>query len=82
MPRQKHATELTLINGAARGDRHMGALASAGILKKFCGFMYNEDARNICNAGALQFQDVHLGQLMTKVKNGVFGKVDFAIVEC
>ena len=78
----KHATELTLINGAARGDRHMGALASAGILKKFCGFMYNEDARNICNAGALQFQDVHLGQLMTKVKNGVFGKVDFAIVEC
>ncbi len=82
LAKTKHAVDLTLINGAARGDMHMGALANAGVLKKFCGFMYNEDARNQCNAGALQFEDVHLGQLMTKVKNGVFGKVDFAIVEC
>lgn len=82
LAQMKHATDLTLINGAARGDLHMGALANAGILKKFCGFMYNEDARTQCNAGNLQFQDVHLGQLMTKVQNGVFGNVDFAIVEC
>jgi len=78
----KHATGLTLINGAARGDMHIGAMAKSGILKKFSGFLYNEDARNEVNAGNMEFADYHLGQLVSKIKNGIFGKVDFAIVEC
>jgi len=82
LAKSKHAKDLTLLNGAARGDRHLGAMAKAGILKKFNGFLYNEDARNEVNAGNLQFSDLHLGQLISKIKNGVYGKVDYAIVEC
>ena len=78
----KHAKDLTLINGAARGDMHLGAMSSSGILKKFSGFLYNEAARNEVNSGNLEFADYHLGQLITKIKNGVYGKVDYAIIEC
>ncbi|MEA4895309.1 MAG: acetyl-CoA hydrolase/transferase C-terminal domain-containing protein [Oscillospiraceae bacterium] len=78
----KHATGLTLINGAARGEMHLGAMAGSGILKKFSGFLYNEDARNVVNAGGMAFADYHLGQLSTKIKNGVYGKIDYAIIEC
>lgn len=78
----KHAKNLTLINGAARGDTHLGAMATAGILKKFSGFLYNVPARNEVNAGNLEFADYHLGQLISKIKNGVYGNVDFAVIEC
>lgn len=78
----KHAADLTLINGAARGDMHVGAMARAGILKKFIGFQFNETLRGEINSGKIKFADYHLGQLISKVRSGIFGKVDFAIVEC
>lgn len=78
----KHAKNLTLVNGAARGERHLGAMAHAGILKKFNGFLYNEGARNEVNAGNFEFSDLHLGQMISKIKNGVYGKVEYAIIEC
>ena len=77
-----HATGLTLVNGAARGEMHLGAMASGGVLDRFSGFLYNENARNEVNAGNLKFTDVHLGQLISKIRDGVYGKVDYAIVEC
>lgn len=78
----KHAKNLTLVNGAARGESHLGALSHAGILKNFFGFLYNEGARNEVNAGSFEFSDLHLGQLISKINNGVYGKIDYAIIEC
>jgi len=78
----KHAKNLTLVNGAARGEMHLGAMATSGILDRFSGFLYNENARNEVNAGNLKFTDYHLGQLISKIRNGVYGAVDYAIVEC
>ncbi len=78
----KHATELTVINGAARGDMHIGALASSGVLKKFVGFQFNGDMRAATNAGDVEFIDCHLGQLAGKIRNGYFGNIDFGIIEC
>ena len=78
----KHATNLTLVNGAARGEMHLGAMAASGILERFSGFLYNEGARREVNAGNLSFTDYHLGQLISKIQNGVYGKIDYAIIEC
>lgn len=76
-----HATELTVISAALRGERLISAWSRAGIIKKFVAFQWSEDARNNINAGNIEFVDCHLGQLNHKVKNGYFGHIDYAILE-
>lgn len=77
-----HAKDLTLINGAARGDRHVGAMAKAGILSRGYGFQYNDTMRAAINEGGVLFSDIHLGQFIDKIRRGVFGHIDVAIIEC
>lgn len=76
------AKDLTLINAATRGKRHIEALVEAKLLKKFIGFQWSEITRNAVNAGELEFIDCHLSQLASKLRNGNFGKIDYAIIEC
>lgn len=78
----KHATNLTFINGAARGDMHVGAMAEAGIVGHAYGFQYSDIMRAAINSGEVEYADLHLGQLCEKLKRGVYGHVDVAIVEC
>lgn len=77
-----HAKNLTLINGAARGDRHVGAMAKAGILSRGYGFQYNDTMRAAVNEGEVLFSDIHLGQFIDKIKRGTFGHIDVAVIEC
>lgn len=76
-----HATDLTVISAALRGERLISAWSRAGIIKKFVAFQWSEDARNNINAGNIEFIDCHLGQLNHKVKSGDFGHIDYAIFE-
>lgn len=78
----KHATGLTLLNGAARGDRHVGAMAKSGILKRGYGFQFNDTMRAAINQGKVKYCDVHLGQFADKIKRGILGHIDMAIMEC
>lgn len=78
----KHATDLTVLNGAARGDRHIGAMAKAGILKRGYGFQYSKTMRNTINTGKVEYSDLHLGQFVDKIKRGTYGHIDMAIIEC
>lgn len=78
----KHATNLTFLNGAARGGSHIGAMAEAGILKRGYGFQYSETMRNSINTGKIAYSDVHLGQFVDKIRRGYFGHIDMAIIEC
>lgn len=77
-----HAKNLTLLNGAARGAKHIEAMAQAGILSRAYGFQYDETCRAIINCGDIAYSDIHLGQFQTKIKRGVYGHLDAAIVEC
>lgn len=82
LARTKHATGLTFLSGAARGDRHVGAMAEAGILKRGYGFQYSDAMRNAINCGEVAYSDVHLGQFVDKIKRGTYGHLDMAIIEC
>lgn len=77
-----HATDLTLINGAARGDMHVSAMAEAGIMKRAYGFQYSDVMRAAINNGEIAYADLHLGQLCEKLRRGFFGHVDVAVIEC
>lgn len=82
LSQSKHAKNLTLINGAARGEMHIGAMARAGILGRVYGWQINEAMRDAINAGEFAFSDMHLGQLEDKLHKGYCGHIDTVIIEC
>lgn len=77
-----HAKDLTLLNGAARGEAHVEAMANAGILSRGYGFQYGDAMRGAINSGEIAYSDVHLGQLCDKIRRGIYGHIDVAVVEC
>ena len=77
----RHATDLTVIDAACRGERLISAWSRAGIMKKYASFQWSEDCRNTINAGNLEYVDCHLGQLADKLRNGHFGHIDYAVLE-
>jgi len=74
------ARGLTLIQGAGLGG--LGALAESGIVSRYAAFQWCPEMRAEINAGRVDFTDLHLGQLSDKLRQGVFGKLDFAVIEC
>ena len=77
-----HARDLTFLNGAARGDSHVGAMTEAGILKKGFGFQYSDIMRAAINSSEIEYSDLHLGQFIDKIRRGTYGHVDVAVIEC
>ena len=75
------ARDLTLIQGAGLGS-NLIALARSGAISRYASFQWCPELRDEINAGRVAFSDLHLGQLSDKLRRGVFGKLDLAIVEC
>ena len=76
------ARELTVICGAAIYTEPFSRAATSGAVSRFTAFQFNREMRGAINAGNMEFMDVHLSQLADKLRRGVFGKIDYAIVEC
>jgi succinyl-CoA:acetate CoA-transferase len=72
--------DLTVIQGAGIGM--LKELAESGTVSRYVAFQWSSEMRGVINAGKIAFSDVHLGQLSSKIRSGVFGKMDYAIVEC
>lgn len=79
---QGTAGQLTVITGASTGPELDEALAKAGLIKKRAPFQTDREVRRQINAGGIQFVDTHLGQLPRQLREGFFGKIDYAVVEC
>ncbi|MBP8639452.1 MAG: acetyl-CoA hydrolase [Oscillospiraceae bacterium] len=76
----KHTTGLTVIQGAGLGV--IDELAHSGAISRYAAFQWSRDMRNTINNGEVAFTDIHLSQLSDKLRKGVFGKIDYAIIEC
>lgn len=74
------ANNLTLIQGAGLGK--LSEIAKSGAVARYVGFQWNRDMHNEINMGKIAYTDIHLGQLAEKIRNGAFGKIDYAIIEC
>ena len=72
---------ITLITGASVGDEIDGALSRAGVIARRYPYQTNKDIRNHINAGDINYVDMHLSQVPTWIKQGIFGNIDFAVVE-
>ncbi len=73
--------KVSMLTGASTGpelDGSMGLTEAVGFR-----FPYQGDAvlRDKINAGAVEYQDMHLSHVGPLVRYGYYGKVDFAIIE-
>ncbi|MEA4895310.1 MAG: acetyl-CoA hydrolase/transferase C-terminal domain-containing protein [Oscillospiraceae bacterium] len=72
--------DLTVIQGAGIGM--LDELTDSGAVSRYAAFQWSRKMHDSINKGNISFTDIHLGQLSGKISNGVFGKMDYAIVEC
>ena len=82
MVKPGNATDLTIIQGAGLGTGMLDEIVRSGAISRYAAFQWGQDIRRAINNGCIAFTDVHLGQLSDKIRNGTFGKIDFAIIEC
>lgn len=80
MVKPGNATDLTIIQGAGLGG--LNELAQSGAISRYTSFQWNHNMRAAINSGNIAFSDIHLGQLSDKIRNGTFGNIDYAIIEC
>lgn len=75
--------ELGLIKCANAHPRIEKDWAEYGIMKRRMIFFVDGTVRQLVNTdGAIEFQDPHLSQVPDKMRHGVFGKIDYALVSC
>lgn len=78
----KTAKNLTILTGASTGEELDGELAKAGLMGRRHPFQSDKECRDSINAGTTQYADIHLGVLPRMIRQGIFGRMDYTIVEC
>lgn len=79
---QGTAKNLTIVTGASTGAELDGELAKAGLMGRRFPFQSNTYSRNCINDGTTEYADLHLGQVPRMLRQGVWGKLDYAVIEC
>ncbi len=72
---------INLYTGASVGDELDGVLARTGRMKFRIPYQSHPDVRKLINQGKLDFIDMHLSHVARYIREGMFPKVDVAIVE-
>ena len=73
--------KINLFTGASTNDHVDGALARANAINMRTPYQSNADVRKRLNAHDAHYFDLHLSELAQKMRYGVFGKLDVAILE-
>lgn len=73
--------KLGVITGASTGKSLDGALAEAEAIAWRTPYQSDKILRKSINEGKTQFFDLHLSAVQPTVRSGVFGNVDWAIIE-
>lgn len=76
------ARDLTIICGAATVCETFRATGTSGAVKRFIGFQFLREIRDEIAAGNIEFLDMHLSQLPSKLRRGDYGSIDYSIIEC
>ncbi len=72
---------INLCAGASTAEDLDGVMARAGVVKKRWPYMGDRIMRDEINKGKIEYQDIHLSQFAEKVRSGLMGPCDVAVVE-
>ena len=73
--------KINLFTGASTNDHVDGELARAEAVAIRTPYQSHKDARNLVNAGKMNYFDVHLSHLSQDLRYGFYGDIDVAIIE-
>lgn len=73
--------QIGVVTGASTGPSLDGELARADAEYFRAPFQTDPDLRRAINAGKVQFVDMHLSGVAKAIRTGVFGKINWAIIE-
>lgn len=79
---QGTAKNLTIITGASTGAELDGELAKAGLMGRRYPFQSNNYSRDNINNGTTEYSDLHLSQVPRMLRQGIWGRLDYTIIEC
>ena len=80
--KQGTAKNLTIITGASTGAELDGELAKAGLMGRRYPFQSNAHSRNSINDGNTEYADLHLSQVPKMLRQGIWGRLDYTVIEC
>ena len=78
---QGHEFKINIFSGASTNDHVDGALARANAINMRTPYQSSADLRKRLNAHDAHYFDLHLSELAQKLRYGVFGKLNVAIIE-
>lgn len=74
--------KINVMTGASTGDSVDGVLSRANAINYRAPYQTNKDLRNAINAGAVNYNDIHLSQMAQELRYGfIADKVDVAVIE-
>ncbi len=80
--KQGTAKNLTVITGASTGPELDGALSKAGLMGHRYPFQSDAQTRNNINEGITEYADLHLSQVPRMLRQGIWGRLDYTVIEC
>lgn len=76
-----HEFKINVLSGASTNDWVDGALARADAISSRFTYQTGKDIRDKINDGKVRFADLHISQFSQYLRDGIFGKIDIAVVE-
>jgi acetyl-CoA hydrolase len=73
--------QIRVLTGASTGASLDQALAEADAISWRAPYQSSKGVRDLANRGSIDFVDMHLSHVSQAVLQGVYGKMDFAVVE-
>jgi len=73
--------QIRILTGASTGESLDQALADAGAISWRAPYQSSRGVRDQANKGEIDFVDMHLSHVSQAVLQGVYGKMDFAVIE-
>jgi succinyl-CoA:acetate CoA-transferase len=72
---------VSIWTGASTGPELDGALSEAGGIAMRLPYQSDQSCRQSINQGLTEYTDIHLGSVAPLARAGVFGRLDFALIE-
>lgn len=82
MARDKSLSKLTVLQAAGKGSEVLGELGRSESISRYFAFQWGGDMRNAINSGRISHADTHFWRLPQDIRNGIYGKIDVAVIEC
>jgi len=78
---EKEHFQIDLFSGSSTGDECDGALARVHGIRSRYPYQTTKELRQEINTGSVVYEDMHLSNLAQQIREGFFGRLQYAVIE-